>query len=102
MEGLTENVTYPHKIDLTNWSTIFNSIKALGFNIIIENEKPGDETFDIGPITKVTEKSVNLRYFSADGYLAKEDTKFKWKHITRVQFDDRYINIYSKYLRERK
>lgn len=101
-EGITDKMNYPHKVDLTSWSTIFQSIKTLGFNVIIENENPEDNTFDIGPIVKVTDKSVRLRYFNAEGYLADDTTKIKWKYITRVQFDNRYINVFSKYLRERK
>lgn len=101
-EGITAKADYPHNIDLTNWSTIFKSIKSLGFNVIIENEKPEQETFHIGPITKITDKSVKMRSFDPKGYLDKEDTKFKWKDVTRVQFDERYTNIFSKYLRERK
>lgn len=99
-EGMIGNITYSHKVDLTNWATIFTSIKELGFNVIIENEKPEEGTFDIGPITKVKNRSVKIRYFNAAGYLSKKPTKFKWKHITIVKFDDRYINVFSKYLRE--
>lgn len=99
-EGMVDRISYSHKVDLISWATIFTSIKDLGFNVIIENEKPKRETFDIGPITKVKDRSVKIRYFSAAGYLSKKTTKFKWKHITIVRFDDRYINVFSKYLRE--
>lgn len=98
-EEITDLIDYTHKIDLTNWATIFQSIKDSGFNVIIENERPGKETFDIGPIVKVKNKSVEIRYFNATGYLSEKLTKFKWKDMTIVKFDDRYINVFSKYLR---
>ncbi|MBE9600743.1 hypothetical protein [Pedobacter sp. MC2016-24] len=98
-EGITDKVIYPHSIDLTNWNTIFQSVKALGLNAIIENEKPGKEIFAIGPIIKVTDKSVSINSFDPTGLLDKELTKFKWKDITIMQLDNRYINVFSKYLR---
>lgn len=98
-EGITDQLDYPHHIDLTSWTSLFQSIKDLGFHVIIENERPGIETFNIGPITAVKNKSVKIRYFNAAGYLDEKPTKFKWKDITLVKFDDRYINVFSKYLR---
>ncbi|MDP1817980.1 MAG: hypothetical protein Q8K92_26240 [Leadbetterella sp.] len=89
-------------MDLTSCATILKSIKKLGFNVIIENENPADETFDIGPITKITKSSVYVRYFNAKGILNEEATKINWDLITIVKFDTKYINIFSKYLREPK
>ena len=91
-----------HKIDLTNWTSIFKSIRLLGLNPIVENEDPNDESFDVGPITKVTKTSVYVRYFDSQGYLDKEPTKIPFNLITIVKFDGRYTNTMSKYLRERK
>ncbi len=102
LEGLTEKVENKHKIDLSSWATIFKSIKKLGFNVIVENENLADESFDIGPITKITKSSVYVRYFNAKGFLNHEPTKINWDLMTIVKFDDRYINIFSKYLREQK
>tara|TARA_Y100000588_G_scaffold380555_1_gene464627 strand:+ start:3076 stop:3636 length:561 start_codon:yes stop_codon:yes gene_type:complete len=102
LEGLVDKILNKHKIDLTNWSSILRSIKKLGFNVIIENEDPDDESFDIGPITKITDSGAYIRYFDAKGFLDTQSTKIKWDLITIVKFDTRYINIFSKYLRERK
>ena len=101
-EKLIEKVGLKHKIELKNWQTIFESIKDCGLNVIIENENPEDETFDIGPITKITGKSVFINYFDAKGFLDDEETEIDWDKITLVKFDDRYVNIFSKYLRKRK
>ena len=98
-EKVWDEINYTHNVDLTSWSTIFTSIQELGFNVIIENEHPKESTFDIGPITKVKEKYVRIRYFNAEGILQPSTTEFKWKHITVVTFDDRYINVFSKYLK---
>ena len=102
LEGVTTIVCNKHKIDLSSWDNIFESIKSLGFNIIIKNEDPEDESFDVGPTTKITRNSVFIRYFNAQGFLDDEPTEITWDKITLVKFDDHYINTFSKYLRERK
>jgi hypothetical protein len=102
LEGLIDKIKYNVKVDLTSWETIFKSIRLLGLNVIIQNEDPNDESFDIGPITKVTKTSVFVRYFDSQGFLDKEPTKISFNQITIVKFDDRYANTMGKYLRERK
>jgi hypothetical protein len=102
LEGIVNIIENKHQIDLTSWSTILKSIKKSGFNVIIENENPENKTFDIGPITKITKSSVYVRYFNAKGILNEEATKINWDLITIVKFDAKYINIFSKYLREPK
>ncbi|MBK9985274.1 MAG: hypothetical protein IPP15_23525 [Saprospiraceae bacterium] len=102
LEGLVDKISYKHQVDLTSWTTIFKSIKLLGLNVVIKNEDPKDETFDIGPITKVTKTAVYIRYFDSQGFLDIEPTKISYKLITIVKFDEHYTNTMSKYLRERK
>lgn len=101
-EGIVDAVENKHKIDLTSWATILKSIKKLGYNVIIENENPEDETFDIGPITRITKSSVYIRYFNAKGIFNEDTTRINWDLITIVKFDTKYVNIFSKYLREPK
>ncbi len=102
LEGLVDKVQNNHKIDLTSWNSILKSIRKIGLNVIIENENPDDMSFDIGPITRITESAVYIRYFNAQGFLDSESTKITWDLITNVRFDTRYINTFSKYLRKRK
>lgn len=101
-EKLTDKIERKYDVNLSNWESIFKSIKKLNLNVIIENEDPDDYSFDIGPITKVSKEAVYTRYFNTQGFLDTEITKIIWGKITIVEFDDRYINIFSKYLRERK
>ena len=101
-EKLTDKIIKKYNINLSNWESIFKSIKKLNLNVIIENEDPNDCSFDIGPITKVSKEAVYIRYFNAQGFLDIEPTKIIWSYITIVKFDDRYINTFSKYLRDRK
>lgn len=101
-ENQTDNVKKKHNIDLTNWTTIFRTIKKAGYNVIIENEDPEDKTFDIGPIIKTTKSAVYINYFNAKGILDTEITKIPFDKITIAQFDNNYINVFSKYLRQQK
>lgn len=96
------NLHKKHEINLNDWSSIFKSIKKTGLSVIIENENPADKTFDIGPIIKVTKNAVFIHYFNAAGILDNELTKINWNKITIIQFDDRYTNTFSKYLRHKK
>lgn len=98
-EGITERVERKHIVDLSNWETILKSIKKLNFNVIIKNENPDEDTFDIGPIIKVTKNAVYIRYFDAAGILDDELTKIDWKNITLLSFDDIYVNTLSKYIK---
>lgn len=101
-EKQLDHVSKKHKIDLTNWISIFKTIKKTGLNVIIENENPEDESFDIGPIIKTTKNAVYIQYFNAKGYLNSEPTKITFDKITITKFDDHYVNVFSKYLRHRK
>ncbi len=101
-EGLINKIENKHKPDLSSWANVFKSIKRTGLNVIVENEDPGDDTFNIGPITKVTEDAVYIRYFDAQGFFKENSDKITWNYITLIQFDDLYTNTFSKYVREKK
>lgn len=101
-EGEIDKIRDRHNVDITDWPSLFRSVRKSGFCVIIECEDPDDETFDIGPITRVTKTAVYVRYFNAKGFLEEEPTRIPWNKITLVRFDDRYANVFSKYLRKRK
>lgn len=101
-EGITAKVGNKYKIELKSWKTIFDSIQKLDFNVIVQNEKPNNEDFNIGPITKITEEAVYIQYFDPKCYIDSESTKIDFSEITIASFDDIYINTLSKYLRKRK
>ncbi len=90
------------KIRITNWQTIFEDLKKHDYHVIIECENLEDPIFLIGPITKVNKNFISIRYYDPTGLLDKTPTKVNYKDITLVKFDDRYINVFKKYLRTRK
>ncbi|MFK7773851.1 MAG: hypothetical protein AB8F94_17000 [Saprospiraceae bacterium] len=101
-EGLKKNLKVKTKVRLSNWETIFTSLRKAKKHIIIECENPKIDDFIIGEVIKVTSKSVSILYFSPEGILDKKPTKVKYKNITKVSFDDKYVDTYSKYLRKKK
>ena len=77
-----------------------NGIKNTNLTIISECEHPKLNSFCIGILKQIKRKSILIRYFNAQGVLDKENTKHKFKNITKLSFDDRYANVFSKYLIE--
>jgi hypothetical protein len=87
-----------YKIDLTNWNSIVNDIKNTGLPVISECEHPDQDFFCIGELKQINKKSISIKHFNAQGVLDKENTKHRFKDITKLSFDDRYANIFSKHL----
>jgi hypothetical protein len=89
-----------NKIRLKNWQSIFEDLMSHGYHVIVECEDLKDPLFVIGPIKRVNKSSVNIQYYDATGLLDREPTRVKYEDITLVKFDDRYINVFRKYLRK--
>ena len=99
-EGLLNEVQSKYEINLNDWFTLCNDIKKTGLTVTSECEHPKLQYFCIGELKKVNKKSISIRYFDATGKLDKKNTKHLYEHITKLSFDDRYANIFSKYLTE--
>ncbi|MCZ4409474.1 hypothetical protein O3Q51_11685 [Cryomorphaceae bacterium 1068] len=89
-------------IDLTDWPSVFKSLKAIGHIVSIEDEEAEETDFVIGRIVRVNKKSVSIQYFDGLGQLDSETTRVYYENITIVNFNTRYIRTYSKYLKEPK
>lgn len=99
---LSKSIPKPTKLDLSSWETIFTYFKKEDIHVIIECEDLHKPTFNIGPIEKVTKKSVGIRNYNALGHLEKKLTRIKYKHITLVKFKDHYSCTFRKYLKKHK
>ncbi|MCA0133890.1 hypothetical protein [Winogradskyella alexanderae] len=102
LENEKKNIGIKTKVDLTNWKSIFQSLRKKKKNVVVECENPKIDSFTIGPIKRITDKSVFIQYFNATGFLDEKPTKIEFKNISKIMFDDRYVDIFSKYTRERK
>ncbi|MEO3407199.1 hypothetical protein AAFN85_24995 [Mucilaginibacter sp. CAU 1740] len=101
-ENRLETLGIKYPIDLDNWRSAFKSLKALDLKVIAECESEVIDSFTIGPIAKVGKKLIHITYFDAAGYLDDGPTSIDYESLTRVAFDSEYINIFSKYIRQRK
>lgn len=86
-------------IDLSNWRSAFENLMKYDIHVIVECEDLKHPTFTIGPIEQVNKKSVDIRYYDPTGQLEKKLTRIKYKHITKVQFNDDYSKTFRKYLK---
>jgi hypothetical protein len=89
-------------IDLTNWQSIFNSLRKIDFHVIIECEDLDEPTFTIGPIKRITEKCVSVQNYDPTGKLDDINTIIEFDDITLLQFGDRYSTTFRKYLKTAK
>ena len=101
-ENEKDKIGLKTKVDLTSWKTIFKTFQKKKMNIIIECEDPDIGSFTIGMVKRVTDKSVFILYFDAAGFFDDKPIRIDYSEISKIMFDDRYIDIFSKYTRERK
>ncbi len=100
-EGLLEKVHLKYDIDLTDWHSLCKSIKQTCLTVISECEHPDIQSFCIGDLKKINKKSIEIRYFNAEGIYDDQNTPNRFKNITKLSFDDRYANVFSKYAKRR-
>lgn len=95
---ITKDYGIKKKVNLSSWQSIFKNLKKLDFHVILECEDSEDPIFLIGPVVKIGEKSVSIHNYDATGVFDEKPTKVKYKDITIVKFDERYANVFRKYL----
>ena len=93
--GLHLQVKMP-PVDLSDWKHIFDSLKALGCFVIIEDELQGE--FAIGTIEKTCKNKLFFRSFDADGIWDEESFAIPYSQITTVKWATRYASVWQAYL----
>ena len=87
-------------MDISTWKSISRALKISRITIMIDCEMSKDEFFGIGEVKNVNKDSVEIRYFDAQGILDETNTRFPYDIITKLSFDSKYANVFSKYTRE--
>ncbi len=100
-EGIKKELGILTKVNISSWKKLFKSLKKKNKNVIIECEHPKIDQFIIGEILEVGKKKLSILYFNAAGVWDEKPTKVKYKDITKVMYDDPYVEVFSKYTRER-
>ncbi len=98
-ENIYDRVNFNVNYDPTDWKTAILGLNKDFEYFILENELASDPVFLIGRITKITPRSVHLKYFSGAGNWDKEPSVIKYSDITACQVDTNYINVYRRYFR---
>lgn len=93
-EGLT--VFDVPDVDISDWQSVFAALQKMNKHVIVEREyEPG--FFRLGVIEAVAEDHVVLRHYDADG-VWQEPAAIDYREITSVTFDDRYAEVFSRYV----
>ncbi len=100
-EGIIEDIKNPFFQSVENWNEVFGKLRVMGNNIIIECESTDHSKFYIGEIIDIHEKSISLLNFDGLGEWDEEPTEILYSDITSISFDKRYINIISKYVKQK-
>ena len=98
-EGLTANITVPN-IDITNWKSVFGSLKAMNQNIIIQKQTihEEDNEFVIGNIERIYKNFAYVRHFDANGIWQDDPYQIPYSEITSITFASRYVTVFSKHI----
>ncbi len=94
-EGILDGVTPPNVI-LESWRDVFRSLKQLDQYVIVEDEI--NEEFLIGPIVRVSAKSVSIRHFDSTGEWV-DMFRIVYDDITTVRWGCRYVSYHQKYVK---
>jgi len=93
---------FDRPLPLASWATLLNALKAHDLHVIIENIHKDDLNFWIGPIKRVSEKSVSILNYDPDGRLDAKPTAISLDTISVLKFGNRYSTIFRKYLKSAK
>lgn len=96
-----EKVGISYVVDLTNWKSAFESLKQKSLNVIVQCEQPELGIFVMGKIEKAEKNIIKVFDFDTEGYFDQSPTLIKYKYMTRLAFDTQYLNVFSKYTRQR-
>ena len=100
-ENLFDNLYVP-EINLESWETVFEALRAIGKNIIVEYETAEgiDDNFTIGKIERVYKNCLYMYCFDANGIWEPKPYRIPYNEVTSITFDSRYISIFSKHIPE--
>jgi len=97
--GLVETVGINYPIDLTNWESIFESLKKYSLNVTIEFN---NGTTPYSSIFKTSPQSVYIQPVESEKLTTKETTEIAFESINNIQFNTKVIHKKSKQPAKRK
>jgi hypothetical protein len=98
-EGWLEQIGDSPAVDINNLRSLLQSLMGMGKHIIVESEEPGNDAFYIGKLTGVNKSEILMLCFNALGKWDSAPQRILYDQITKVRFEEKYINTYTKYLK---
>lgn len=98
-EGILEQGSLKHPINLQSWQSALRSLKSIGKNVIVEGEEPEVDVFLIGKLIRINKKTLSMLFFDGAGKWDEELSYCPYEHISSVKFDCEYVNVFSRHLR---
>jgi hypothetical protein len=89
-------------LHLDSRTALLEDLKGYDLHVIIENINKDFLDFWIGPIKRVSKKSVTIFNYDSDGRLDAKPTPILLESISVLKFGDRYSTIFRKYLKSAK
>jgi hypothetical protein len=100
--NLSSGYGFDRPLPLTNWTTLLKALKSYDLHVTVENINKDYLDFWIGPIKRLSEKSVSILNYDPDGRLDGKPTAILLETISVVKFGDRYFTTFRKYLKGTK
>ncbi|TWJ00054.1 hypothetical protein JN11_02469 [Mucilaginibacter frigoritolerans] len=97
--GLVETVGINYPIDLTNWESIFESLKKYSLNVTVEFNK-GVSLYS--SIVKILPQSVYIQPIESEKSITKEVTEIDFENISNIHFSTKIIHKKSRQPAKRK
>lgn len=105
-EGLTPYFAPPDDVNAESFVSLFASLRRLNHYSIVESheQKDGDDinTFSLGPVTGLSDGSVSLHHFDAEGQWDPKPTTIPFDRILHVQWRSRYIDVWQRHITPRE
>jgi len=99
---LSTGYGFDQPLPLTSWTALLKALKSYDLHVVVENINKKFLDFWIGPIKRVSEKSVSIHNYNPDGQLDAKPTVISLETISVLKFGDRYSTIFRKYLKSAK
>jgi len=98
-----QKIGITYEINLANWISVLKSIQSRKLAVVIELKEIESPPFlNMGSIKNIDQSAVYIQRFNEQGIIDEIVTPIYFKHITKITFDTKYINVFSKYSRSKK
>jgi len=101
-EGIIHKENNIARDEIKNWETFFRFLKNEKLIVDISLEKPENDSFFVGMITKVGKDSLKILEINPLGRWKEESKKICYSDITLVSFGNNYSKMMLKYSEKMK